>query len=64
MHATADLGQRLRRRPKTWKIVVLTVVGLAVLEPVVMYSLLQRQKAYRESLRSPAELLVTKSAGQ
>jgi hypothetical protein len=64
MHAAAEMGPRPRRRPKTWKIVVLSIVGLALLEPVVMYTLLQRQKAYRESLRSPTELVVTKSAGK
>jgi hypothetical protein len=64
MHATAHMGPRPRRRMKTWKIVILAVVGLVLLEPIVMYTLLERQKAYRASLRPPAELLVTKSAGR
>ncbi len=64
MHATADMGPRPRRRVKTWKIIVLAVVGLALLEPIVMYTLLQRQKAYRESLRTPQALMVTRSSSQ
>jgi hypothetical protein len=64
MHITAEIGQRPRRRPKTWKIIVLAVVGLALLEPVVMYTLLERQKAYRQSLRTPSEVTVTAGAGK
>jgi hypothetical protein len=64
MHATADMGPRPRRRMRTWKIVVLALLGLALLEPVVMYTLLERQKSYREKLRTPTELQVTKSTGK
>jgi hypothetical protein len=64
MHATAHIGSQPRRRMKTWKIVVLAAAGLVLLEPILMYTMLERQKAYRESLRPSAELLVTKSAGR
>jgi len=61
MHAAADLGARPRRRWKTWKIVVLAILGLILLEPIVMYTVLERQKAYRQSLRSPAEVMTTEA---
>jgi len=64
MHATADIAPRPRRRMRRWKIVLLAVVGLALLEPVIMYTLLEHQRSARERARTPAELQVTKSAGR
>jgi hypothetical protein len=62
MHA-ASLDRRPRRRMKIWKIVILAILAGALLEPIVMYTHLQKQRAHREASRSPVEVVTAGSTG-
>jgi hypothetical protein len=49
---------RPRRRLRIWMIVVICVVGFLIVEPLVMYRKLSRQKEMRSEARTPPVELV------
>jgi hypothetical protein len=60
MHSTEGLRGGTHRRPRIWRIVIVTLLIAAIGEPIVMYLTLVREK---EKRRAAAELTIeTKAA--
>jgi hypothetical protein len=61
MRSTEGLQVEQRRRPRIWRIVVVTVLIVAISEPIVMYLSLAREK---EKRRAAAELTIDATAAR
>ena len=59
MHSTEGLRGGPRRRPRIWRIVIVALIAAAILEPLIMYRTLARQKEMR---RAAAELTLERTA--
>ena len=59
MHSTDGLRRAPHRRPRIWKIVIITVLVAAIGEPIVMYRMLVLQKEKRQAT---AELVIPAAA--
>ena len=50
MHTTAGIGDGTRRRKPIRRIVIVAIVLLALIEPLVMYAALMRERAERRAV--------------
>jgi hypothetical protein len=61
MRSTEDPQVEQHRRPRIWRIVIVTVLIVAISEPIVMYLSLAREK---EKRRTAAELTIDTTAAR